>query len=156
MWKAGRTDPAEAGYTYPAALILLVAVALAAQAATIPSSGRVQRDREAELMFRGMAYRDAIASYWRAGGARGMLPARLSDLEADTRIDGVRHIRRLYDDPMPGGGWTLIRDAGGGISGVASSAPGTPLLRTHFPKAFESFESAQTYRDWRFEFDPGG
>lgn len=153
MWKAGRTDR-EAGYTYPAALILLVALALAAQTATIPASGTAQSEREAELIFRGMAYRDAIEAYWRAGGTNPRLPARLQDLVEDPRAEGLRHIRRLYDDPMPRGGWRLIEEPGGGISGVVSSAPGTPRRRAFFPAALTGFDSADSYQDWRFVFDP--
>ncbi len=155
MWKAGRTDR-EAGYTYPAALILLVAAALVVQSASIPSSGKLQGEREEELLFRGLAYRDAIASYWEAGGASRTLPARLQDLLSDPRVEGVRHIRRLYDDPMPGGGWRIVQDAGGGIVGVVSSAPGTPRRLAFFPVGLEDFESAENYADWRFVFNQDG
>lgn len=156
MWKAGPTDR-EAGYTYPAALILLFAAALAVQSASIPSSGQMQSEREAELLFRGLAYRDAIASYWKAGGANGTLPTRLQDLVSDPRLEGAGHIRRLYDDLMPGGGWRIVQEPGGGITGVVSTAPGTPRRAAFFPIGLESFEDAETYQDWRFVFihDPG-
>ena len=53
MSKAGRTDPIreEDGYTYPAMLILLVALGLALQAASIPTASRLIREREAELLY---------------------------------------------------------------------------------------------------------
>jgi type II secretory pathway pseudopilin PulG len=153
MWKAGQTDR-EAGYTYPAVLILLVAAALAAQSTSIPTSGQMQREREAELLFRGLAYRDAIEAYWNAGGVNGTLPTRLQDLVSDPRVEGVRHIRRLYDDPMPGGGWRIIQDPGGGITGVFSSAPGAPQRSAYLPSGLVDFKNAESYQDWRFEFEP--
>jgi type II secretory pathway pseudopilin PulG len=153
MSKAGPTDR-EGGYTYPAALILLVAVALAAQAAQIPVSGRLQAEREEELLFRGLAYQNAIASYWDAGAPNPSLPAQLEDLILDPREEGLRHIRRLYEDPMPNGGWRLIRAPGGGISGVVSTASGTPRRTAYFPEGLQDFESAGSYGDWRFEFTP--
>lgn len=155
MWKAGQTDR-EAGYTYPVVLILLVAAALAAQSTFIPTSGKMQREREAELLFRGLAYRDAIESFWNAGGANATLPTRLQDLVSDPRIEGERHIRRLYDDPMPDGGWRIIQDPGGGITGVFSSAPGAPQLTAYFPPGLDEFQNAESYQDWRFVFEPGG
>ena len=156
MWKAGRTETAarsaEMGFTYPAALILIVAVALAAQATSIPTSGQLRSEREAELLFRGQAYIAAIESYASAEGT-GELPGRLQDLLADPRQEGRRHIRRLYEDPMPDGGWRVIQDAGGGIQGVVSTAPGKPRRLAHFPKGLEDFEDAETYQDWRFVFE---
>lgn len=156
--KAGPTErPAQdAGYTYPTVLIALATLALALQATSIPSSNQLRRDREAELLFRGQAYRDAIASYHAAGGAEsGRYPGRLQDLLEDPRQEGLRHIRRLYDDPMPGGGWRLVRTEGGGIMGVASTAPGEPRQRAFFRKEFADFASADGYGDWEFVFEPG-
>lgn len=153
MSKAGQTDRV-AGYTYPAVLILLVGVALAAQSATIPASGRAQAEREAELLFRGLAYREAIQSYWDAGAPSPVLPRDLDDLLLDPRTEGLRHIRRLYDDPMPGGGWRVLRGADGGISGVVSTARGTPRRKAFFPAGLEGFAEADSYGGWRFEFSP--
>lgn len=157
--KAGRTDPrrVDAGYTYPTVLIAIAAIGLSLQAASIPSASQLARDREAELLFRGQAYRDAIASYHEAGGAQsGRYPSRLEDLIEDPREDGLRHIRRLYGDPMPGGGWRLVMAEGGGIMGVASGAPGTPRQRAFFPLDLADFAGAGTYAEWRFVFEPGG
>jgi type II secretory pathway pseudopilin PulG len=152
MWKAGPTER-EAGYTYPAALILLFAAALAVQSTSIPASGEIQSEREAELLFRGAAYRDAIASYWNAGGVNKTLPARLQDLVSDPRLEGTRHIRQLYDDPTPGGGWRIIQDPSGGIKGVVSTATGKPRRAAYFPAGLESFKDTESYQGWQFVFD---
>ena len=67
----------------------------------------VQADREAELLFRGQAYRRAIESYYRANG---VYPRALEDLLKDPRFPSKRHIRSLYPDPMgKGQAWLLLR-----------------------------------------------
>lgn len=149
---AAEPRPGEAGYTYVAILAVLAAMAVAAQATSIPAESERIRDAEAELLFRGEAYRAAVASYWEAGGAR-RLPTGLGDLLDDPREPGRRHIRRLYDDPL-GEGWTLIRGADGGIAGVASSSAGVPRRRAFFPPGLEDFAEAETYTDWAFAFAP--
>ena len=145
--------PREAGYTYVSILAVLAVMAIAAQTTWIPSRSERLRDAEAELLFRGDAYRRAVASYWAAGGAEPRLPSGLDDLLDDPREPGRRHIRRLYDDPL-GGGWTLLYGEDGGIAGVASSSPETPRRRAFFPPGYEAFEEAGTYADWEFRFEP--
>ena len=86
----------ERGFTY---LWLLFAVLLSGAAlAAIGERATVvtQRDREAELEFRGDAIRRAIASYWNASplDARA-LPTSLQELTEDRRGPVViRHLRR--------------------------------------------------------------
>ena len=150
--QAGR-DQRQAGYTYVSVLAVLAVMAVAAQTTWIPSRSERLRDAEAELLFRGDAYRRAVASYWAAGGADPRLPSGLDDLLDDPREPGRRHIRRLYDDPL-GGGWTLLYGEDGGIAGVASSSPEAPRRRAFFPPGYEAFEEAGTYADWEFRFEP--
>lgn len=152
--KAG-TETREAGYTYLSVLAMLLAVGMAAQTATIPSESARIRDAEAELLFRGLAYRDAIASYWAAGGDAPRLPGRLTDLLEDDRDGRRRHIRQLYPDPLSGARWTLIAGPDGGIAGVASSSAAAPRKRAFFPVGLEAFAEAESYADWRFVFEPG-
>lgn len=141
------------GYTYVGALAVLVGVSLTAQTAFIPTQSAAIRDREAELLFRGEAYRAAIARYWAAGGAAPRLPERLEDLLDDPRGNGLRHLRRMYPAPL-GGEWEILRGADGGIAGVAPRADGVPRRRANFPEGLEAFADADTYADWRFQFEP--
>jgi len=114
----------------------------------------VQRDREAELFFRGDQYRRAIESYHAAGG---VYPLRLEDLLEDRRALYVRrHLRRLYSDPMTGDPFSPVVDTTGRIRGVYSSSGEKPFRRAGFPAVYEDFRKANTYRDWQFVFDPGG
>ncbi len=136
------------------AVLLFIALSglAAALAAEVWSTAR-QRERETELLFVGDQYRHAIESYWRAGFGRARaLPPSLDVLLADDRFPRpVRHLRRLYPDPMTGGELVLLRQ-GGGIVGVYSPAQGTPLKAANFPLRYTQFAGAQSYEEWRFIF----
>lgn len=140
--KAGATD---AGYTYVTMLIVLVAGAITAQAAYIPSSTSAQRALEEQILFEGMAYRDAIQSYWELRG-ENRLPRRLEDLLRDPRDPSVRHIRELYAAEM----WDTEYGADGSIQGVVPKREGAPFKQSGFGSDLEAFEGAESYRDWRF------
>jgi type II secretory pathway pseudopilin PulG len=79
----------------------------------------VQRDREAELLFRLGEFRRAIARYRQD---HGRYPARLEDLLEDkTQLQVRRYLRRIYSDPMTGkANWRLdiIVDKTGTVSGI--------------------------------------
>ncbi len=147
---------AERGYTYVAVLAVLVVMALGAQVTMIPTKSALTRNDEAELLFRGQAYVAAIESYRNAIEGDPRLPQRLEDLVDDRRSGQRRHIRRLYEDPMTDGDWTVLQHPDGGIIGVASGAPGAPRKKAFFPDGLAQFANAKTYADWRFEYkDPG-
>jgi type II secretory pathway pseudopilin PulG len=101
-----------AGFTYLWLLfvIALGGVALAAlgqQQQTIQ-----QREREAELRFRGEAIAAAILSYVeQSPDGNKALPTRLEDLLEDRRhLPACRHLRRLYTDPFTGrADWVLLQ-----------------------------------------------
>jgi type II secretory pathway pseudopilin PulG len=113
----------------------------------------LRREREAQLLFVGDAFRSAIASYYANGR---QLPQELEDLVEDQRTPlPRRYLRRIYLDPMTGrADWQLLRDPDGGIFGVASSSLRTPLKRANFPAEDAEFEKAERYCDWLFEFTP--
>ena len=147
---------AERGYAVASVLLALVVIALGAQVATIPTQSALTRNAEAELIFRGQAYAAAIRSYRNAIEDDPRLPQNLEELLDDRRFIGRRHIRRLYDDPMTGGAWTVLRDEDGGIRGVASRATGAPRKKAFFPAGLSGFATATSYTGWRFVFDADG
>lgn len=147
-----RPAPAEAGFTY---LGLLFAVALAGIA--LAGTGSLwslesRRQKEQELLFIGEQYRAAIGRYYdQAPNGAHVYPERLEDLLQDPRFPvPVRHLRRLYRDPMSNAhDWDLIR-AGGRITGIASNARDKPVKVAGFAGNQEDFASAKTYNDWHF------
>lgn len=150
----------QAGFSY---LVLLFAVAIAATG--LAGTGVVwhtvqKREKEAELLFIGNQFRAAIASYYSrtSGGARPY-PGSLEDLVKDPRFPTpVRHLRKIYRDPMTGTtDWGLIAAPGGGIMGVYSKSEAAPLKRVDFDfpnRALEEHSKAlgdkMSYKDWQF------
>ena len=149
---------AERGFSY---LVLLFAVAIAG--AGMAGTGIVwhtalQREKEAELLFIGNQFRDAINSYFLRTTIR-QYPATLDDLVKDPRFpDTVRHLRKLYRDPITGTtDWGLIAAPGGGIMGVYSKSEAAPLKRVDFDAPNYVLEERArqlgdklTYKDWHF------
>lgn len=159
MLIAGKRKSRQAGFTYLMMLAAVVVVGLVAGTATTVTSRVVQADREAELLFRGIAYQNAIKSYFEVAlqaGRPAQYPRTLEALVQDPRFPSKRHIRRLYPDPFGGekGEWQLIRAADGGIAGVKSNGTQQPLKKANFPLGLERLQSAAVYSDWTFQFVP--
>ena len=145
------------GFTYLAVLLAVAFLGIALAAVGTVWATAVQRDREAELLFVGNAYRQAIGSYFRHSPGAGQYPRELAELIEDDRFPvAMRHLRRIYPDPMTGhADWELIRSADGGIAGLRSSSHKTPIKRTHFDAVNATFENTECYCDWQFVFSPG-
>ena len=157
-FQAMRSTRGQRGFSY---LVLLFAVAIAA--AGMAGTGIVwhtalQREKEAELLFIGNQFRDAITSYYLRMLAR-QYPLSLEDLIKDPRFpDTVRHLRKLYRDPITGTtDWGLIAAPGGGIMGVYSKSELAPLKRADFDAPNLALEDRArqlgdklAYKDWHF------
>jgi type II secretory pathway pseudopilin PulG len=143
-------------------LALLLALALGAiaimAAAEVWSMAR-RRAQEQELLFAGGQYRQAIQRYYFGAppGALRTLPLSLEDLLEDDRFPTpVRHLRRLYPDPITGSSeWGVLR-AGGRIAGVHSLSDKEPVKRAGFAPSEQHFSERASYRDWVFAVSPSG
>ena len=146
------------GFTYLSALIVVVISGIALTGASEYWSTIAKREREEELLFRGDRIRKAIASYYdRApAGKPHTYPGILKDLLKDPRsMKLVRHLRKLYRDPMTGDGtWGLVLAEGGGVKGVFSKSTDKPLKVGGFSTEDQAFEKAKTYADWKFTYNP--
>jgi hypothetical protein len=114
-----------------------------------------QRAREAELVWIGNQFREAIGLYYqRTPGAAKRFPARLEDLLDDRRmLSRQRYLRRVYRDPLTGDtDWGLIEAPGGGIAGVYSLASGSSLGGVRLGSTY--LPNGVSYRDWRFVYVP--
>ena len=147
---------AQSGFTYLYVLLLIALIGMGLAAAGTLWRTDAQRAREAELLFVGGQYRQAIRSYYQHDPAQPRLPHSLDALlEDDRRSKMVRHLRRAHRDPLTGGELALIRAPDGkGIVGVMSRAPGHPFKRAGFLPEDEAFADAASYADWRFVFTP--
>lgn len=142
-----------------ALLVVLATVALLGLASA--QAGRswqavMQQAREAELLWRGQQYQQAIQSYYQVKhGAQQMFPNKLEDLLRDPRFPGtVRHLRKLYDDPMTGEDWVLVKDPAERIIGVRSSSTLEPFKQDGFPEGLEDLAEKSSYEEWEFVFKP--
>lgn len=169
------------GFTYIAALILVVIIGIMLGAAGQSWTMVMKREKEAELLFRGKQIVDAIARWQNPTGQVGVVsrPSRqlndLKDLLLDPgSVEKKRYLRKdpttSYNDPITGKEWEVIRDnARGGIIGVHSSSEETPLrqkgfLEMFYPldpikdkyliNMFGNFEKKTKYKDWLFVWSP--
>lgn len=121
------------------------------------ASHAAQREKEAELLFRGNAFQAAIASYYKK---EQRYPQALAELLEDKRYPmPVRHLRTLYRDPMTGeADWGLVEAPGGGVMGVFSKSEQRPIKTGNFAARHAAFEDAAKYQDWKFfhQPSPGG
>lgn len=155
---AGKATSNQRGFTYVMLLAAVVVLGILVGVATTLSSQVKRAEQEAELLYRGMTFRNAIRSYYRVNGK---YPIALAELVHDSAHPEKHHLRALYRDPMSpispeseNGGWVLQRDTGGGIRGVASSSQLEPRKKANFPKGFEKFEGVASYAQWVFEYIP--
>jgi type II secretory pathway pseudopilin PulG len=137
-------------------LVAVVVVGLVAGIAGQSWRSLMQRAREAELLWRGEQYRQAISQYYLVKqGPRNTYPVKLEDLLKDPRfLQPVRHLRQLYNDPMTGGEWEIIKAPGGGVAGVRSTSRLEPFQKDGFPTELESFKGKDSYSQWEFVFLP--
>lgn len=152
---------AEGGFTYLTALFL-VAILGTMLAATAQIASRAnQREREAELIWIGSQFQQAIGLYYqRTPGAIKRFPEKLEDLLEDKRYaTRQRYLRRIYLDPMTRSkDWDLIMAPMGGIMGVRSRSTEKSIKqRTISPVSPVSPESrgipsADVYSNWQFVY----
>jgi type II secretory pathway pseudopilin PulG len=147
------------GFTYVGLLLLVAMTSSALAVAATLWSLESRREKEADLLFAGLQFKQAIASFREhtPAGQAPRFPRRLDELLDDRRWPTARrHLRQVYLDPLTGTReWGLVEAPGGGILGVYSLAEGPPIKRVGFPEDLEEFEGAPSYRDWRFVYSGG-
>lgn len=149
---------AQKGVTYLGVLMLVAvsAVVLAGQGAFSAVDG--QRQREEELLFVGGQFRNAIKSYYEGTpGPAKRYPHDLDDLLLDRRVEPpVRHLRRIYADPITGTQrWGQMHAPEGGVMGVHSLSRGVPLKQSGFAQADAAFPGKSSFSEWVFLYQGG-
>lgn len=139
-------------------MLITVAVMGASLAATGTFWHELQRrEKERELVFVGLQYRNAIRQYYMASVGIKAYPRTLESLLRDERVPGIkRYLRRPYRDPLTNAAqWGLITAPDGGIMGVYSLAPGRPIKEANFPAELGWAGGVRTsYAEWQFIFLP--
>lgn len=133
------------GVTYLFVMMLVVVMSIATLEVTQQWTVIMQRDREAELQFRGTSIAKAIERFvadWEIQRATrpNQWPRTLEEL---TKKSPKRYLRKAYTDPMTGDKFALIK-IGPDIHGVRSTSTETPYNQ-------DMFKGAKTYQAIRFE-----
>jgi type II secretory pathway pseudopilin PulG len=147
----------EKGFTYPAALLLIIIVSVSLMTVQKQWSTIVKRDREKELFFRASQIITAIESFYQnSPGGKQHYPHNLKILLKDNRFPGLkRHLRKEFKDPMTNeGDWGIIYDGKGGIKGVFSKSQKEPIKKGGFPEEHKTFENKKKYSEWKFIYEP--
>ncbi len=141
------------GVTYLAVLIIVMLMGIMLGVTGQSWQTIMQREREEELLFRGSQIQEALNRWHNPTGTQHAATP-LTDLHyllQDPRTAGtVRHLRRLYKDPITGHDWQLIQEPGRGIVGINSPSASRPLKQDNFPEPLRDFAGKQHYNEWRF------
>ena len=149
------TPLAQKGFTYLGVMIIVTVMGMGLAAFGTIYSQTAQRDKEAELLFVGEQFRQAIGSYYKTGPG-GQYPKKLEDLVEDKRFPmPVRHLRRIYPDPITGSiDWGIVQTPDkAGIMGVFSRSEEKPIKQGNFSPTQE-FDDAENYTKWTFVYTP--
>jgi type II secretory pathway pseudopilin PulG len=156
-----------AGFTLIAAMVAVTIIGIMLGATGQSWTMFMKREREEELLFRGMQYRDAIIRWNNGGKIPSTLPGAiqpvlqnkkplmdLKDLLQDPGSAGtVKYLRQLYKDPITGKDFVPIPDANKNIIGVASSSEDKPLKTSNFPEELKVFlADKKKYSEWQFVY----
>jgi type II secretory pathway pseudopilin PulG len=132
------------------ALLVAMAVTAVWMSALLPAwRQQVQREKEAELIFRGEAIARAIYLYRQKNGQN--LPPNLDALVSQ------RFLRRKYIDPITGKDFLPVAGATGGpggrVGGPGQSQGGIVGVRsTSNETSIRIYNNQQTYSQWAFDF----
>ena len=92
----------ERGYILLMLMLFVTLLAIAAGAVAPTIAFRVQRDREEEMIHRGVQYSRAIRRFVKK---TGRYPSRLEELE---NTNNIRFLRKRYKDPITGKDFKLL------------------------------------------------
>lgn len=177
-----RVLKSSAGFTYLAALVLVIVLGIMLGAAAQSWTMLMKRERETELLFRGRQIVEAIARWYKPQITAGVAPrvspplTDLKDLLTDSKsLSKVHYLRRdpttAYNDPITGKEWAVIRDASQRIIGVASTSEDEPVkkggfLEENYPldsardsyliTMYKNLEGKTKYKDWQFVYQATG
>src|ERR1700685_2041176 len=84
----------EEGYALLTLLLIVALMSIVALTVAVPIKFDLQRDREQEMIHRGVQYSRAIRNYYKKFGR---YPTRLEDLD---NTNNLRYLRKHYKDPL--------------------------------------------------------
>ena len=142
----------QAGFSYLFTLMLIALIGMGLAAAGTVWQTDTQRAREAELLFIGDQYQQAIRSYYELEPTTPRLPQSIDELlEDNRRPTSVRHLRRAYPDPFTGQQLALILEPETqGIVGVHSLSTAQPFKIAGFTPGHEAIRGCRQLQRMAF------
>lgn len=135
--------------------LLMLAVALMGITLTVAArqwKAVVQREKEAELLFRGIEIQSALAAYSAQQKKGRVVPGEIYPLTLEELTKPPKPVlRKAYKDPMTGEDWAYVRDPTGRIKGVNSKSTAEPFKQSDFPPAVQHFQGLTSYSAWVFQ-----
>lgn len=141
------------GVTYLALMFSIVLIGISASATARQWTLMVQREKEADLVAKGIEIQNALSLYsatMKIGRVMSteVYPQSLAELTRGPKP----YLRKVYQDPISGGDWEYLRAPTGGIMGVRSKSKTKPIKERDFPLAVRHFEGRKSYSDWMFQY----
>lgn len=140
------------GFTLIGLLFLVAGLGVALATVGTAWQTAAKREKEKELLFVGEQFRMALTAYRnRTPNGQTPYPKNLEDLVLDARFPyPVRHLRKIYRDPVRGTTeWGLVR-VEGTIRGIHSLSQELPMKTSGFPPENAGFEGRSQYAQWVF------
>jgi len=150
----GRLSQEERGVTYLLVMLAVVLMGISVTVAAKQWKAVVQRERESELLARGIEIQAALATYsaqqkkGRTGFSGEIYPLTLEELTKQPKPA----LRKAYKDPITGDDWEYVRDPTGRIQGVRSKSKAEPFKQRDFPPAVRHLEGLTSYYLWVFQY----
>ena len=152
MTACERRRRGQRGFSYLWMLLVVALLGVGLVRAVEIDATLVRRDKEMQLRAIGREFRAALVHYHAASAAGGpQYPSALDQLLRDDRSPGlVRHLRRVYADPMTGKPDWVPVTLDGRIVGIHSASDGHPVKQAGFDSDEFGFEGREHYSDWVF------
>src|SRR5712675_1885350 len=109
----------EQGYILITMLLVVALMAITTAVALPAISFRIRRDREQEMIHRGVQYSRAIRAYYKKFGR---YPTRIEDLD---NTNNLRFLRKHYKDPITGQDFRVLHHGEPGVTLAGGLAGGS-------------------------------
>jgi type II secretory pathway pseudopilin PulG len=140
------------GSAYFFVMFAIVVMSISITAAAKQWKTVVQREKEADLLARGIEIQNAIGLYSKTKAAIGsqiaVYPLTLEELTKQP----TQFLRKVYKDPITSEDWEYVRHTDGHIKGVRSRAKIAPIKQHQFPPEVIHFDGLTRYYDWVFQY----
>ena len=143
----------ERGVTYLFVMLAVVLIGISVTVAAKQWKAVVQREKEADLLARGIEIQTALAVYSAQQKKGRVVPGEIYPLTLEELTKQPKPVlRKAYKDPMTGNDWEYVRDPTGRIKGVRSKSKAEPFKQKGFPPVVRHFDGLTSYNDWVFQY----